>query len=538
MDIRQQDNEVISLKFIIISYLRYWGLFLAAFCVSLIFAILYLVFYPTTYELKARFKIQDDTGLSSGNMALGDAAGLMKSFGLSGATNGAITIDDELAVLESHSVWLDVVKRLGLNAEYVEPRTWNYKIYKDTPFIMMADSSTLESQEKDIEFHIKNYKTGKVKVDAKSKDHKQSYDIESLPATISFGKDRFVLSHGPAYTQGQSAELYITMRPAGFVGDDLAKNIEMDTYSDNSSTIDCAFRDYERQRGIDILNTLIDIYNTRADSIKDKDAFKTITFLDGRIHKVISELSEVERIIERYKKDNKMTDLEHDVQFYVDQMKELQSKIVELEGQGHAIRFMEEFVQDPANKYNLVPVLMSVQEGEKGSSISSYNELLIERQRMLQNSKEDNPLFAVMDKQLNQMRNSVCLTIKNAQNSLALTLKDLKSKEEEILSKMGDVPSQERQYINYKREQEIAQGVYLILLQKREEAMLQMGKALDRALIVDAGYAESIPVAPRKLYAALAMMLFTIAFPVIYLFCRDRIVELKEEYYRTKKQMN
>ena len=120
-----------------------------------------------------------------------------------------------------------------------------------------------------------------------------------------------------------------------------------------------------------------------------------------------------------------MTDLTADVQFYVDQMKEIQTKIVEMEAQGHAIRFMEDFVQNPANKYNLVPVLMNVQEGEKGGSITTYNELLVNRQRMLQNSKEDNPLFTVMDKQLDQMRKSVALTIKNAQESLNLTLKDL-----------------------------------------------------------------------------------------------------------------
>lgn len=536
MDVRQQDSDIISLKSIIIGYLHYWKLFLGVFCVSLILAILYLVYYPTTYELKTRIKIQDDTDMSSGSMALGDAAGLMKSFGLNGVAGSGITIDDELAILESHSVWQDVVKQLGLNAEYVEPYTWNYKLYSDTPFIMIPDSATLESQESDIEFYVQAARSGKVRVEGKSKNHEQSYEIESLPAVITFENDCFVLSQGPAYKPGEEMKLYIRMRPAGFVGDDLAKEIEIETYSDNSNIIDCILRDYEKQRGMDILDVLIRVYNHRADSIKDKEALKTINFLNERINKVILDLSKAERAIEIYKKDNKMTDLEYDVQFYVDQMKDLQTKIVELEAQGHAIRFMEDFIQNPANKYNLVPVLMSVQEGEKGSSISTYNELLVERQRMLQNSKEDNPLFTVMDKQLDQMRNSVYLTIKNAQGSLNLTLIDLKSKEKEILSKMGDVPTQERQYINYKREQEIAQGVYLILLQKREEAMLKMGKGMDRALIVDAAFAKSKPVAPRKLYAAIAIFLLTLVIPVVYLFCRDRFIELKEEYYRTKNR--
>lgn len=531
MSLKEQDNEVISLKAIVVGYLRYWKLFLGAFCVSTFFAVLYLLFYPRTYELKASFKIQDETGLSSsGGMSLGDAAGLMKSFGLNGSTGGAIVIDDELAVLESHSVWRQVVTLLGLNAEYVEPYTWNYKMYKDTPFVMMADSSTLESQERNVEFLVKEERSGKIHVKGESKELEQSYELESLPAVIKFGKESFILSHGPAYKPGEAYKLYITMRPPGFVGDDLSAMIEMDTYSDNSNVIECALRDYERQRGIDILNTLISVYNTRADSIKNRDAFKTISFLDGRIESVIADLSDVEYAIEMYKRKNRMTDIEYDVQFYVDQMKDLQSKILELEAQGYAIKFMEDFIQNPENKYNLVPVLMNVQEGEKGGSLTSYNQLLVERQRMLQNSKEDNPLFAVMDKQLDQMRKSVYLTINNARNSLNLTLADLRAKEQTLLDRMGNIPTQEREFINYKRKQEVAQGVYLILLQKREESMLQLGKDLDRAQLIDAGFSGSLPVAPRKLYAAIAIFLFTIAFPVIILFCRDRWRELREEY--------
>ena len=274
-------------------------------------------------------------------------------------------------------------------------------------------------------------------------------------------------------------------------------------------------------------------YNNRADSINNKEARATIQFLDERINKVISDLANAERSIEIYKKNNQMTDLTADVQFYVDQMKEIQTKIVEMEAQGHAIRFMEDFVQNPANKYNLVPVLMNVQEGEKGGSITTYNELLVNRQRMLQNSKEDNPLFTVMDKQLDQMRKSVALTIKNAQESLNLTLKDLKSKEKAILDKMGNVPTQEREFMNYKRDQEIAQGVYLILLQKREEALLKLNKSMNRALIVDEAFVKSTPVAPRKLYAALAVFLLTIVVPVVYLFCKEQLIELKREYDKT-----
>lgn len=536
MDSTHIDNETINLKSILIGYLQHWRLFLGAFIAALIPAVLYLVYYPTTYEIMARFKIQDDTSMSSGNGALGDAAGLMKSFGLSGANNAGIVIDDELAVLKSHFLWYEVVAKLGLNAEYVEPLTWEYKQYLNTPYLMIADSSTLESQDATIEFSVKEDNTGKIRLEGKTKSKKQSYEFSSLPAVINFGDNRFVLSYGAGYEPGKRRKFYITMRPAGFVGDDLAQNIEMETYSDNSNVIECTLKEYEKKRGVDILNTLMLVYNNRADSIKNKEIKTTLQFLNERINKVITDLADAEQSIEIYKKNNQMTDLTADVEFYVDKMKDIQTKIVEIEAQKHAIKFMEDFVKNPANKYNLVPVLMNVQVGEKGGFITTYNELLIERQRMLQNSKLDNPLFTVMDKQLDQMRKSVALTIENAQGSLNLTLDDLRSKEKVILNRMGNVPTQEREFLNYKRNQEIFQGVYLILIQKREEALLKLNKGMDRALIVDDAFVKSVPVAPRKLYAAIFIFLMTIVIPVVYLFCKEQLIELKNEYDKMKKQ--
>lgn len=529
-----KDDEIISLKSILIDYLKHWRLFLAAFAISLVPAILYLIYYPTTYEVMARFKIQDDNSMSSGNMSLGDAAGLMKSFGLNGGGSMGIVIDDELALLKSHSLWFEVVSKLGLNAEYIEPLSWRYKQYENTPFLMVADSSTIRKQEETIEFYVKENKTGNIKIEGKTKSKKQAYEFSSLPAVVEFGNNRFILSHGPGYTKGESFKLYITMRPSGHVGDDLAKDIDMETYSDNSNVIECTLREYERKRGLDILNTLMSEYNSRIDSVNNREARSTIEFLDGRINKVITDLAKAERSIEQYKKSNKMTDITADVQFYVDQMKDIQTKIVEIESQGHAIGFMLDFVQNPDNKYNLLPVIMNVQEGEKGGSITAYNEMLVNRQRMLQNSKKDNPLFTVMDKQLDQMRNSVSLTIKNAQESLNLTLQDLKSKERALFDKMSNVPTQEREYMNFKRDQEISQGVYLILLQKREEALLRLNKNMNRALVVDEAFVKSVPVAPRKLYAAIAIFLLTIVLPVVFLFLKDQSLELKREYDRRK----
>lgn len=536
MDTKEKDEEVIGLKHIIIYYLNHWKLFVCAGLFSLIPAILYLVYYPKTYEIMARIKVQDDTEMGSGNTSLGDAAGLMKSFGLNPSSGPGINIDDEQAVLSSHDLLTKVVLRLGLNVSYVEPFTWGYELYENLPFVLTPDPKTLREQDRTVEFVVKAEANGRLSVKAEASETEFHFEPTTLPATLAVGEDNFVLSYGPGFQQGQKEKLYITARPAGWVADDLAEALSIDTYSENSNVLEFVYEDYERQRGKDILNTVIAEYNLQADSIKDADASKSVAFLEERIEKVVADLSNVERIIEDYKIRNKMTDLEYDVQFYVEQMKDLQTKIIELETQIQSVKFMDDFVKDPANKYNLVPVLMNVQEGEKGGSITTYNEALIERQRMLRNSKEDNPLLITMDKQLEKMRESVILTIRNAKATLEIALADIKKKENELLDKMGSVPTQERTYLDYKRQQEVHQGVYLVLLQKREEEMLKIGRDMNRGLVVDAAFSKSLPIAPRKLYAAIAMVLFTIAVPVAFLFVKEQFLSLKEAYLEERKK--
>lgn len=530
MDTKEKDEEVIGLKHIIVYYLMHWKLFVGVGLFSLIPAIFYLVCYPKTYEIMSRVKIQNDTEMGSGNTALGDATGIMKTFGLNTSGGPGINIDDEQAILSSHDLLTKVVVRLGLYASYVEPFTWGYEMYEDLPLTIMPDSRTLEEQNRSILFAVRVRPDGRIRVTAETATDKFPFEFTSLPATMSVDGDVFVLNYGPGFEAGKKVKLDITVRPSGWVADDLAKEVMLDTYSDNSNVIEFIYEDYERKRGKDILNTIISEYNLRADSIKDDNATSCITFLEGRIDKVVADLMDVENLIEDYKIKNGITNMETDVTFYVEQMKELQTRIIEWETQIQAIKFMEDFVNDPANKYNLVPVLMSVQDGEKGGTITTYNEALLERQRMLRNSKEDNPLFVTMEKQLDKMRESVRLTIRNAKATLDIGLEDLRNKENRLLDRLGEVPTQERTYLDYRRQQSIYQSVYLVLLQKREEEMLKIGRDIERGQVVDAAFSKSLPIAPRKLYAAIGMVLFTVIVPVGYLFVKDQYVSLRDAF--------
>lgn len=527
-----KDKEVVSLRKIIVEYAYHWKMFLFFFLMSVIASILYLSFYPTTYEIMARIQLQDDKNLGTTSLGMGEAAGLMKSFGFGSVGSSVITMDDELAKLLSNDLLKTVVADLGLNVIYKKPYSYKYKMYKNMPVLLTPDSIANMSLNTKVSFHLDIDKTGKVKLRMESEDQIDNMVFDTLPASFVFNGYGYSLAYKDLNKRPFSQD--IDVLPASWVAEDLSEELLIEEYSKNSNIIEFTCQDYEIDRGKDLLNKLIYLYNLKETELKKLEGEESMNFLDLRIREVVAELNNVESMIEQYKTKNSMTDLEFDIPFYVEQMKDLKTKMIELEAQNRLIGFLDDYVNDPKNKYSLIPALLATGEGEKSSPIAIYNETLLERERIMQSSKADNPLIAQINKQVDQLRASVFLSIKNAQKGVALTLADLKSKEDAILAKMGKVPSLEKEYIDYKRNQEIYQAVYLVLLQKREEIALSINNMRDRGRIVDHAFVKQRPVAPRRLFVAIGILACTLIFPVLMLFIKSQYIALRNEFAKIR----
>lgn len=146
---------------------------LGVFLFSIIPAVLYLIYYPRTYEMMARIQIQEDKDLGGGSFGLGEAAGLMKSFGLGSVSGGVVNIDDELMTLTSNKMLRDMVLKLGVNVDYCKPFSLGYRLYDESPLNMVADSATNARLAEAVEFSV-SVKNGKAEVSAESVNMKRN----------------------------------------------------------------------------------------------------------------------------------------------------------------------------------------------------------------------------------------------------------------------------------------------------------------------------------------------------------------------------
>lgn len=531
--IAADDREAVGLRPIIAGYLRQRTVILISAIISLVAAIIYLLVYPKTYEIMARIQIQDDASMmASGGIGLGDAAGVMKTFGLGGLSSGSgVSIDDEISTLRSNSLMRKMVTRLGLYAEYRRPLSF-IKLYGEEPVHVICDSTTLDALDDKVEFRLTATDRDGVTIKAKADGKKETFHFDGFPAEVRLHGKTFRFER--VKQRAGDVKLDITVYPPRWVAEKAADDFLIEDYSKSANIIELSCTDYERRRAKDMLNVLIDYYNQEAYDYKKAQSDVSLNFLNERIAHVMDELEKVERNIERYKAANKITDVEYDIQYYAEYMRDLKGRMIEAETQANMIAMMDAFVKDPANRYKLVPSLLTSGAAEtEGSAIYLYNQALLEREKAIHNSNEQNPMVASLTTQVDRLRETVFQSINNAQQSMQLTRRALEKQERELLDRMGSVPVQERIYVDYKRQQEILQGVYLILLQKREEISLALGQKTDRAKIVDTAFVKAKPVAPRKVFALAGFIVLTLVLSIGWIVCRDQYRLLRKEMKRT-----
>lgn len=531
--IAADDREAVGLRPIIAGYLRQRTVILISAIISLVAAIIYLLVYPKTYEIMARIQIQDDASMmASGGIGLGDAAGVMKTFGLGGLSSGSgVSIDDEISTLRSNSLMRKMVTRLGLYAEYRRPLSF-IKLYGEEPVHVICDSTTLDALDDKVEFRLTATDRDGVTIKAKADGKKETFHFDGFPAEVRLHGKTFRFER--VKQRAGDVKLDITVYPPRWVAEKAADDFLIEDYSKSANIIELSCTDYERRRAKDMLNVLIDYYNQEAYDYKKAQSDVSLNFLNERIAHVMDELEKVERNIERYKAANKITDVEYDIQYYAEYMRDLKGRMIEAETQANMIAMMDAFVKNPANRYKLVPSLLTSGAAEtEGSAIFLYNQALLEREKAIHNSNEQNPMVASLTTQVDRLRETVFQSINNAQQSMQLTRRALEKQERELLDRMGSVPVQERIYVDYKRQQEILQGVYLILLQKREEISLALGQKTDRAKIVDTAFVKAKPVAPRKVFALAGFIVLTLVLSIGWIVCRDQYRLLRKEMKRT-----
>ncbi|MFN2261216.1 MAG: GumC family protein [Psychroflexus sp.] len=513
-----------DIKQIIFQYLKYWPWFVISVFICLSLAFLYLRYTTNIYKTATQIKIlKDDGGL--------DLTGLQGSAPLFDWNK--INLQNEIEVIKSRRIAKNVVETLNLETTYF--KSGNLKVSEiwknEVPFVVDW-SGEKEFKDKSGSYEVTFTSLTKYELNNPETDFRKRF----IPGdTVEVEGNKFVINFNPNFEGNLKSILNSTYsfsrknKESAAAG--LASKFKIEVLGESSEILDISMNGQNPQKNEDVLDALVNEFNE--DGVADKRlvAKRTEEFVIERLDFLVNELDTVESGLVDFKKGNDLITIETSAGEIITKSSEAELKRYEVLTQIALTKSFKEVILNQ-DDYELLPADIGIDNSNINAFTESYNNKIIERQRLLVSSTKENPLVIEANKVIKRLRNNILNTIDGYIKSLNITLGDIQGRENIFDQNFGKLPEQEKQIRNIKRQQAVKEKLYLFLLQKREEAALSNAVTAPIIKVVDYAYTAGGPVSPKSKVILLAggIIGFLIPFGILFLaFLLDTKLKSKDQ---------
>ena len=489
-----EEESWLNFQNIFTIFILNWKWFALSLVVFMAGAVLYLRYTTPIYSVSAKMLIKDDKqNRRNGNNMLANMQDL-------GIMTNSFGFENEMEILQSRVLLRDAVKELKLYTDYFSKGTIKEQIiYGSQPFTVDIDELSLDSMDlvlleesRSIEMDI-SQNENTIKVEGKLLKNGKvlsvfNFEPKQLPSTYKtqYGILTFTRppkSHLPG-TEGEH-EWKAVIRPPMQVARGYLANMDVASTSKLTSIAEITLNDANVRRGLDFLNQLAISYNHQANADKNEIALKTEEFINERINKINEELGNTEGTLEKYKKQNTVTQLEMDATQSLQMSSEYSSKLSEANSQILLLDYLREFVDNPANQYKIIPSNVGMTDQASTTLISNYNQVVQDRNRLLKVASEQAPQVVALTSTLDELQSSIRTALMQARRSADIQRQGIQKQYAKYQGRLGSTPEQERVLTEIGRQQEVRSGLYLMLLQKREENSISLAATADKGKLID-----------------------------------------------------
>lgn len=509
----QENNASIDIKAELLKYLSHWRWFLFSTFITVVLAVVYLKFTPKIYDVSTTILIKEDNKSDITNQLAA-----FSDLGFGGSKNN---IENEIEILKSRTLSEKVIDSINLDYSYFyEDGFKTIEIYKNTPIIVNFKPNATYAHLESILFHFSNIKGNSFDLninDEKIGSFKFSDEIKFDFGSITAKKNQHFLANKNTNTSNLT-ELSVKYTPTEIVSNNIRSRTSINPTSKTSSVINIALKSSLPEEAVEYINTLVRLYNLQGIQDKRYIAQNTSDFISNRLNIIAEELGDVEKNVENYKHTNNLTDIQSEVQIFLDNLSTYERSVVENETE---IKITNELISylKKAKTDDLIPNLILNNNSGINSSIDELNKLILEKQRQSVNATSEHPKIIELTGLINSSKNNISASLINNLNSLKIVSNDLKRKEVQMQSKLSEVPKQEREFRIIDRQQKVKEALYLFLLQKREETNITLAATELTAKVIDAAIVPTKQVAPKSSIVLLGALIMgcLIPFVIIYL---------------------
>ena len=508
-------HQDVDIKFLVAKVIGNWYWYLLSIILFLGLGVLIVLYTNPRYEVTGRVLVNGYTTQGKGLTGISESS-ILSDLGLYSVPS---TISNELEIIHSRKLVEQTVKDLQLNIIYMAQGPIRYdESYMNSPFLIKL-VSLVNVIPSPIEYDVR---INGDKVHFKDKDSDSSFDA-TWGQTLKFKYGTWTLEKNPMVPAETNPRhelgLIVTSYGAGL--NKYLTAIEAITTNEFVNIIDLEIDGNTPAKSEDALKHLIELYVNLDIAEHNKIADSTIAFIDSRLAGVSGGLTDIDKGIESFKKTNHLTDLTSDSKAALentnDAAKELAQKEVELK----IVQDLEKYLKDDRNNSRIMPTTAPIKDAAFINTLEKYNTLQLQRQTYLQNTTEANPLIKNVDQQLLQLRGDLESLMRTYINGVTIEKNDLEKRSNQMAGIMSSVPSQERQYLDFTRKQNVMQQLYLYLLQTREQTAVSRSNNIGPIREFDSPERAPIPYFPNIIIITIAAIFLGLIIPSIVIFLKE-----------------
>lgn len=485
----QEENEKSFIDFqliyrtVILNW--YWFILSVIICVGL--AAIYLRYTTPTYQTVAKLLIKDQDDNKKSGIKYSSNLGTMSN------SEG---IDNEIEILGSRSVAQDAVRDLKLYVNYItKGRLKTITLYRDQPLSVDVDSKHLENLNRPIELSIKRDSntfilTGTYYVPTNERDAEGPFTLNtkfySLPHSIATRAGIITISSNQGKILRKGEELEVVLQSPRDACGQYVNNIQISKSTQGTSIAYLKMIDEIPNRSIDYLKQLVVAYNRQANEDKNTIALSTERFISSRLGKISQELGASEGKLQKYKQRNGVVEQQMNAASSFTNQTTSEQKLTDMETQIQLFNSVASEVKNSSRDFTqVIPSDVGLSDATASSLINKYNELVLERNRLLRSASVNSPVVEPLTDQIRTLNKNIRRAIETARNNLEIQRDAVVSQFQKYNTQVAEAPVQERMIQSIDREKDVMSNLFSMLLQKREENSMSLAATVDKGKLID-----------------------------------------------------
>lgn len=519
----QESEEQSSFNFAAIytTLILNWKWFVLSLIICLGAAHIYLRYTTPIYQAVAKLLIKGDDQTSRRGNSIQSSANL----GIISNSNG---IDNEMEILKSRTLAQQAVYDLKLYTTYRhEGRVKDHTLYGEQEINVDMDLEHLKKLNAPMNLKItregKNYHvTGSYYVPIDDNAYQSgAVTIDkvftNMPANLGTRVGVVSFTQNGNYMLRDGECVKVTMISPEMAAYKYAGSLSVSQSAKTTSIADLVITDEIPQRAVDYLKQLAVVYNRQANEDKNQIAVKTEQFINQRLEKINAELGNTEGQLENYKKRNNMVELKMNASQAFSNADNYSQKLNEANTQVALLDELTKYMNEPSNKHQPIPSNVGLTDASATSLINKYNEIALQRNQLLHSASENSPTVTPLTAQLDDLTSSIKRAMTQARSGLNIQRNSIAAQAGKYQGQIGNTPEQERILTQIGRQQEVKSGLYLMLLQKREENSISLAATADKGKLIDTPVFSG-QVAPKNSMIYLIALILGLAIPSLCLF--------------------